>query len=105
MPTSQTADLARGKEFAYLAQLDGLRACAILGVFLFHSPLHLKGGWMGVDLFFVLSGFLITRILLSQRDKPIKQYFVPSTTAELGAFRRRMPSHLLRVLPYSALRG
>jgi hypothetical protein len=35
----------------HIPQLDGIRAYAILGVFLYHSPLHFKGGWAGVDLF------------------------------------------------------
>ena len=54
-----------------LQQLDGLRGIAILMVFATHA-LHIPGLWMGVDLFFVLSGFLITRILLHSkvtRDK------------------------------------
>jgi peptidoglycan/LPS O-acetylase OafA/YrhL len=34
----------------YIPQLDGIRALAILGVFFYHSPFHLKGGWIGVDL-------------------------------------------------------
>ena len=59
-----------------LHQLDGLRAVAILCVILHNqSPmypsLHLENlfanGWMGVDLFFVLSGFLITGILVDTK--------------------------------------
>src|ERR1700761_38451 len=50
-------------------QLDGLRGVAILMVMLFHSLL-LSIGWMGVDLFFALSGFLITRILFEARHEP-----------------------------------
>lgn len=56
---------------SYIPELDGLRAFAILGVLLFH--LEVPGfslGWAGVPLFFVISGFLITRILLNTRDKP-----------------------------------
>lgn len=52
----------------YIPELDGLRAIAIIGVLLFH--LHVPGaelGWAGVQLFFVLSGFLITGILLNSK--------------------------------------
>ncbi|MEQ1885603.1 MAG: acyltransferase [Bryobacteraceae bacterium] len=54
-----------------LIQLDSLRALAVFGVFITHSELHyleiLPWGVLGVDLFFVLSGFVITRILLNAR--------------------------------------
>ncbi|HEX2697603.1 MAG TPA: acyltransferase family protein, partial [Anaerolineales bacterium] len=56
--------------------LDGLRAIAFLMVFAFHTR-HLEFGWMGVQLFFVLSGFLITGILLNIKDSLAgKQFFV-----------------------------
>jgi peptidoglycan/LPS O-acetylase OafA/YrhL len=50
-----------------LPQLDGLRAIAIILVFIQHGTDQLPIGWIGVHLFFVLSGFLITRILWSAR--------------------------------------
>lgn len=46
-----------------IKELDGLRGLAILLVF-FHHAAGVPMGWIGVDIFFVLSGFLITRILL-----------------------------------------
>ena len=57
------SDAAR--RLPYLGALDGLRAFAVLAVLLYHldtpwSPLHLRGGFFGVDVFFVLSGYLIT---------------------------------------------
>ena len=63
----------------YLPELDGLRGLAILWVVLYHCHPRLEGtwlysasiwGWSGVILFFILSGFLITSILLTTRDKP-----------------------------------
>jgi peptidoglycan/LPS O-acetylase OafA/YrhL len=63
----------------YIPELDGLRGLAILWVVLYHSHPRLMGtwaygaslwGWAGVLLFFILSGFLITSILLTTRDQP-----------------------------------
>ena len=60
--------------------LDGLRGCAFLSVFIAHFVGMLRpntwfayGGWLGVDLFFVLSGFLITGILFDSLERP--RYF------------------------------
>jgi peptidoglycan/LPS O-acetylase OafA/YrhL len=60
---------------AYRPGLDGLRALAVTAVFLFHAKPHasgdpwVPGGSLGVDLFFVLSGYLITSLLLVEWDK------------------------------------
>jgi peptidoglycan/LPS O-acetylase OafA/YrhL len=52
----------------YWPQLDGIRALAIVAVIAFHLG-YLNGGWIGVDIFFVLSGYLITTILLDVGDR------------------------------------
>jgi peptidoglycan/LPS O-acetylase OafA/YrhL len=57
----------------YIPELDGLRAIAIISVMLFHLGLF-PIGWMGVPLFFVLSGYLITSILHFQRHDSLKNY-------------------------------
>jgi peptidoglycan/LPS O-acetylase OafA/YrhL len=64
---------------AYIPELQGLRGLAVLGVVVYHCHPRLVGtwlysgslwGWAGVNLFFVLSGFLITSILLDARERP-----------------------------------
>ena len=51
----------------YRPEVDGLRALAVLPVILYHAKLpYFQGGFVGVDVFFVISGYLITRIILSE---------------------------------------
>ena len=51
----------------YRAEIDGLRAIAVVPVILFHAGFEpFRGGFVGVDVFFVISGYLITTIIISE---------------------------------------
>lgn len=52
----------------YRPEIDGLRAIAVISVILYHGELALPGGFLGVDIFFVISGYLITRILIAEYE-------------------------------------
>ena len=54
----------------YRPEIDGLRAVAVLSVILFHAGFKLmRGGYVGVDIFFVISGYLITTIIINELDE------------------------------------
>ncbi|MEV5595272.1 acyltransferase [Streptomyces sp. NPDC052496] len=75
---------------SHIAPLDGLRGLAVLGVLFFHAG-HFSGGFLGVDLFFVLSGFLITGLLLKEAANR-------NGTVALTAFWERRARRLLPAL-------
>ena len=59
-----------GKLMKYRREIDGLRAVAVLPVILFHAGFKVfEGGFIGVDVFFVISGYLITTIILADMDE------------------------------------
>jgi peptidoglycan/LPS O-acetylase OafA/YrhL len=78
---------------AYQPALDGVRALAVLAVLLFHGGVWgFSGGYLGVSVFFTLSGYLITSLLVHEHDR--------SGRIDLAAFYAR---RLRRLLPASAL--
>ena len=53
----------------YRPEIDGLRALAVVPVILFHAGFEwFGGGFIGVDVFFVISGYLITNIIVSEME-------------------------------------
>ena len=51
----------------YRADIDGLRAISVISVIGFHTfPNNVKAGFIGVDIFFVISGYLISKIIIEQ---------------------------------------
>jgi peptidoglycan/LPS O-acetylase OafA/YrhL len=79
----------------HLPELDGLRAVAISAVLLFHlDPSLLKGGFLGVDIFFVISGFLITWKIAPQ----IAEGRFSFGEFYLGRARRLVPVFLLTLM-------
>ena len=53
----------------YRSEIDGLRAVAVIPVVFFHAGLEsFSGGFVGVDVFFVISGYLITTIILEELE-------------------------------------
>lgn len=73
--------------------IEGLRAIAVLAVLLYHAGVpRITGGYVGVDVFFVVSGFLITSLLVNERE-------ATGTISLRGFYARRVR----RILPVSAL--
>ncbi|MDQ1630971.1 MAG: hypothetical protein QOJ32_144 [Frankiaceae bacterium] len=81
--------------------LDGLRGLAVLAVVLFHLGLTaVPGGLLGVDVFFVLSGFLITGLLVSERRRA---GYISLRTFWVRRWRRLLPALLLTLVAVAVL--
>jgi peptidoglycan/LPS O-acetylase OafA/YrhL len=92
---AEGAPRRRTKQTGFRADIEGLRAVAVIGVVLFHAEVPgVGGGYVGVDVFFVISGFLITGLLWRE----------VSHTGTIG-LRRFYGARARRLLPVSALVG
>ncbi len=91
VPSIRHPDLSgTDSDFCYLSHIDGLRAIAVTLVILFHAGFGFSGGFVGVDVFFVISGFLITGLILRdlQQDRlSLSQFW-------LRRIRRILPAAL-----------
>ena len=69
-PTSETSRSAQISRVPYLPGLDGLRALAVMAVIIYHANSSwLPGGYLGVEVFFVISGYLITLLLVAESER------------------------------------
>ncbi|MGD8162339.1 acyltransferase family protein [Pantoea sp. FN0307] len=75
-------------QIKYRPDIDGLRALAVLLVVLYHAKFPIPGGFVGVDVFFVISGFLITRII----DKEIRESQFTYTSFYVRRVKRLIPA-------------
>lgn len=95
--TTKSPHDARKLGKSYMPGLDGLRALAVLAVLLYHiSPNQFIGGYIGVDLFFVISGFLITYRNLQNIQNPNKTFTLKNFW--LRRARRLIPALVLVIL-------
>ncbi len=93
-PRTATVESTALPQWQHVPALDGLRALAVVAVLLFHGG-YLQGGFLGVDLFFALSGFLITSLLI--RDAGSEQG-VRLGTFWGRRFRRLLPAVLTMIV-------
>ena len=84
----------------YRPEIDGLRALAILPVLFFHSSISfMPGGFVGVDIFFVISGFLISSIIFAEINKGSFSFY----NFWLRRVRRLLPASMAMVLTFIPL--
>jgi len=84
----------------YRPDIDGLRALSAVAVVLFHAHVAgFGGGFVGVDVFFVISGYLITQVLIASSDQPLRRRLI---SFYLRRCRRVLPALLLCLIAVTA---
>ena len=88
--------MAAPKGIRYIPAIDGLRAIAVIAVMLYHLGFTwIPGGFLGVDLFFVISGYVITRLLLDSIQRSggldLRGFYI-------GRIRRLVPPLIFMVI-------
>lgn len=74
---------------SYRQEIDGLRGLCIISVVLYHLQIpYFQGGFLGVDIFFLISGYLITKILLDRKEVGLEHFYE-------GRIRRILPPLLV----------
>ena len=90
-PGTPAWGMRRGPVVPYVPGLDGLRALAVIAVIVYHAnAAWLGGGFLGVEVFFVISGYLITLLLIAERER--------TGSVSLGGFWMRRARRLLPAL-------
>lgn len=95
--TTEIPHISTRKSLNYRPELDGLRAVAVIAVIIYHAQLNIfnttlfKGGFLGVDVFFVLSGFLMTSIVKQQLESGCFSY----SEFIIKRCKRIIPSYLV----------
>ena len=83
-------DISNIKRISFRNDINGLRAIAVMAVVFYHAEFSLfKGGWLGVDVFFVISGYLISNIIISELN---------SKTFSFKSFYKRRAKRILPAL-------
>ena len=102
-PASGPAEKTAGQRLTYLPGVDGLRALAVLAVLLYHCRAAVDpGGFLGVDVFFVISGYLITSLLLASAATRAASI---SSAFWLRRARRLLPAVFLLIACDAGRRG
>jgi len=103
-PSPSGAPSIRPNGFGYFPGLDGVRAISVIAVLLYHAEVSgMKGGFLGVEVFFVISGYLITSLLLGEEERSgavsLRQFWIRRARRLLPA----MYAVVLATLVVSAL--